>query len=70
MLRSIDRFLTTHVGSLLGPQNVADQLFAEDQGQPVDRAALDRIMTDTIGPSAVVRSWSKTSHRCTRISPI
>jgi 5-methyltetrahydropteroyltriglutamate--homocysteine methyltransferase len=48
MLRSTDRILTTHVGSLPRPQVVVDQLFAEDQGQPVDRAAFDAIMTQAV----------------------
>ena len=48
MLRSTTRILTTHVGSLPRPQTVVDQLFAEDQGQPVDRAVFDAIMTEAV----------------------
>lgn len=48
MLTSSSRILTTHVGSLPRPQNVVDQLFAEDQGHPVDRAVFDRIMTEAV----------------------
>jgi 5-methyltetrahydropteroyltriglutamate--homocysteine methyltransferase len=48
MLQSTDRILTTHVGSLPRPQVVVDQLFAEDQGQPVDRKAFDAIMAQAV----------------------
>src|ERR1700689_4359045 len=36
MKLSIDRILTTHVGSLPRPQEVVDLLFAQDQGKPCD----------------------------------
>jgi 5-methyltetrahydropteroyltriglutamate--homocysteine methyltransferase len=35
-MKSIDRILTTHVGSLPRPQPVVDQLFAQDRGQQFD----------------------------------
>lgn len=44
MEHSTDRILTTHVGSLPRPQEVVDQLFAEDRGEAVDRAAYDATM--------------------------
>jgi 5-methyltetrahydropteroyltriglutamate--homocysteine methyltransferase len=41
MKLSTDRILTTHVGSLPRPQEVVDLLFAQDRGEPYDRAAFD-----------------------------
>jgi 5-methyltetrahydropteroyltriglutamate--homocysteine methyltransferase len=38
------RILTTHVGSLPRPQEVVDVVFAEDRGEPVDRAEYDRVI--------------------------
>jgi 5-methyltetrahydropteroyltriglutamate--homocysteine methyltransferase len=43
-----DRILTTHVGSLPRPQNVVDQLFAQDRGDPVDQKTFDTIMRDAV----------------------
>ncbi len=42
------RILTTHVGSLPRPQEVVDQLFAEDQGTLTDRDAYARVMRDSV----------------------
>jgi 5-methyltetrahydropteroyltriglutamate--homocysteine methyltransferase len=42
------RILTTHVGSLPRPQAVVDQVFAEDNGQPIDRAEFDRVIGDAV----------------------
>ncbi len=39
MLRSTDRILTTHVGSLIRPQSVVDYLRAKQSGAAVDEAA-------------------------------
>ncbi len=50
---ALDRILTTHVGSLPRPQDVVDQLFAEDEGTLVDRDAYARVMRD--GVAAVVK---------------
>jgi 5-methyltetrahydropteroyltriglutamate--homocysteine methyltransferase len=50
---SIDRILTTHVGSLPRGQAVVDQLLLKELGQPVDVAAFDRAMRE--GVSAVVK---------------
>jgi 5-methyltetrahydropteroyltriglutamate--homocysteine methyltransferase len=43
-----DRILTTHVGSLPRPQDVVDQVFAEDKGEPVDREVYDRVIGDAV----------------------
>jgi 5-methyltetrahydropteroyltriglutamate--homocysteine methyltransferase len=48
MLTSRDRILTTHVGSLPRPQNVVDQLFAQDRGDPIDQPTFDRIMREAV----------------------
>src|SRR6202011_2305031 len=44
MKTSTERILTTHVGSLPRPQEVADLLFAQDRGEPVDQALFDSTM--------------------------
>src|SRR5688572_2538810 len=43
-MKSTDRILTTHVGSLPRPQDVVDMLFAQDSGAPYDQAAFDETM--------------------------
>ena len=44
MIRSTDRILTTHVGSLPRPDDLIQIMFAKEEGNPVDRDALaDRV---------------------------
>ena len=43
-----DRILTTHVGSLPRPQEVVDQLFAEDDGSLTDHATYARVMREAV----------------------
>jgi 5-methyltetrahydropteroyltriglutamate--homocysteine methyltransferase len=40
----VTRILTTHVGSLPRPQDVVDQVFAEDKGEAVDRDEYERVI--------------------------
>jgi 5-methyltetrahydropteroyltriglutamate--homocysteine methyltransferase len=40
MIRSTDRFLTTHTGSLPRPDDLIRMMYAKEEGVPVDRAAL------------------------------
>ena len=42
MERSVDRFLTTHTGSLPRPPDLVDMMFAKEEGVPVEAAALAR----------------------------
>jgi 5-methyltetrahydropteroyltriglutamate--homocysteine methyltransferase len=42
MNRSIDRFLTTHTGSLPRPDDLIRTMFAKEEGVPVDPAALSQ----------------------------
>lgn len=42
MKRSIDRVLTTHVGSLIRPLNVLEGMMAKVLGEPVDEAQFQR----------------------------
>ena len=42
MVRSTDRFLTTHTGSLPRPDDLVRMMFAKEEGVPVDAAALAR----------------------------
>ena len=42
MLRSTDRILTTHVGSLPRPADLLDMMQAREQGKPVDEKAYAR----------------------------
>ena len=46
-MRSQDRILTTHVGSLPRPQNVVDALFAQDRGALSD----ERLFDETVRPA-------------------
>jgi 5-methyltetrahydropteroyltriglutamate--homocysteine methyltransferase len=39
---------TTHVGSLPRPEAVVDLVFAEDRGEPVDRAEYDRVIGEAV----------------------
>ncbi len=48
MKQSVDRILTTHVGSLPRPQDVVDQLFAQDKAEAYDPAAFDATMTRAV----------------------
>ena len=43
-----DRIFTTHVGSLPRPQEVVDQLFAEDEGTLTDHATYARVMRQAV----------------------
>lgn len=46
MRRSIERFLTTHTGSLPRPDDLVRMMFAKEEGVPVDESALQsRIRT-------------------------
>jgi 5-methyltetrahydropteroyltriglutamate--homocysteine methyltransferase len=45
---SIDRILTTHVGSLPRSQNVVDQLVAKQKGELADQQAFDDVMRDGV----------------------
>jgi 5-methyltetrahydropteroyltriglutamate--homocysteine methyltransferase len=42
------RILTTHVGSLPRPQDVVDQVFAEDKGEAVDRDEYERVISGAV----------------------
>ena len=53
MKTSTERILTTHVGSLPRPQEVADLLFAQDRGEKYDAAHFDQVMRQ--GVSEAIR---------------
>ena len=40
MMRSSERFLTTHTGSLPRPDDLIRMMYAKEEGVPIDRAAL------------------------------
>ena len=40
MVRSADRFLTTHTGSLPRPDDLIRMMYAKEEGVPIERAAL------------------------------
>ena len=40
MPHSVDRFLTTHTGSLPRPDDLIQMMYAKEEGKPVDREAL------------------------------
>jgi 5-methyltetrahydropteroyltriglutamate--homocysteine methyltransferase len=47
-MKSTDRILTTHVGSLPRPQEVVDLLFAQDRGEAVDAAKFDATIRSAV----------------------
>ena len=47
-MSSVPRFLTTHVGSLPRSQDVVEQIFALERGEPVDEAAFDAVMAAAV----------------------
>jgi len=49
MNRSIDRFLTTHTGSLPRPDDLIRTMFAKEEGVPVDAAALAERVALAVG---------------------
>src|SRR5258705_71617 len=48
MKTSQDRILTTHVGSLPRPPELKELLVRKDQGEPYDKAALDRLTRQAV----------------------
>ena len=48
MKRSVDRILTTHVGSLIRPQPLQEFLRAKQAGKPFDQQAYDRCLTRSV----------------------
>jgi 5-methyltetrahydropteroyltriglutamate--homocysteine methyltransferase len=48
MLRSTDRFLTTHTGSLPRPEDLIRMMFAKEEGVPVERGALAARIRDAV----------------------
>src|SRR5262245_50821066 len=48
MKRSTDRILTTHVGSLIRPQPLQEFLRAKQGGKPVDQAAYDKCLVESV----------------------
>ena len=49
MLRSTDRFLTTHTGSLPRPDDLVQLMFAKEEGDAVDPQALDARVREAVG---------------------
>lgn len=48
MIRSEERILTTHVGSLPRPDDLIQMMFAKEEGIPVDRNALDARVSNAV----------------------
>src|SRR5262245_47588366 len=48
MKRSMDRILTTHVGSLSRPDDLVTVLTAKDRAQPYDREAYSRLVREAV----------------------
>ena len=49
MPRSVDRFLTTHTGSLPRPDDIIAMMYAKEEDKPVDREALARRIRSAVG---------------------
>src|SRR5271170_8502171 len=48
MKRSVDRILTTHVGSLPRPHDLLEFLEARETGRPVEQAAFDNCLSASV----------------------
>ena len=48
MIRSTERILTTHTGSLPRPEDLIRMMFAKEEGVPVEGAALAARITSTV----------------------
>ncbi len=48
MKRSTDRILTSHVGSLIRPEALKDQIRAKQSGKEFDAAAFDKVLADSV----------------------
>ena len=75
MPHSVDRFLTTHTGSLPRPDDLIPMMYAKEEGRPVDREAVAKRIRSAVGE--VVRSserrasTSSTTERCrSRATPL
>ena len=49
MPHSVDRFLTTHTGSLPRPADLIEMMYAKEAGKPVDREALAQRVRSSVG---------------------
>ena len=49
MPNSVDRFLTTHVGSLPRPDDLIQMMYAKEEGKPVDKDALNARIKSAVG---------------------
>ncbi|MGA8447545.1 MAG: hypothetical protein WB766_20530, partial [Roseiarcus sp.] len=49
MPHSVDRFLTTHTGSLPRPDDLIAMMYAKEEGRAVDREALARRIGSAVG---------------------
>ena len=49
MPHSVDRFLTTHTGSLPRPDDLIQMMYAKEEGKAVDREALARRIRSAVG---------------------
>ena len=49
MPNSVDRFLTTHTGSLPRPDDLIQMMYAKEEGKPVDKAALAARIKSAVG---------------------
>src|SRR6266702_3106481 len=58
MKRSVDRILTTHVGSLIRPPALQEFLRAKQKGEAFDQGAYGRCLTESV--AAIVRQQAAT----------
>src|SRR5580704_6554154 len=49
MPNSVDRFLTTHTGSLPRPDDLIQMMYAKEEGKPVDKDALNARIKSSVG---------------------
>jgi 5-methyltetrahydropteroyltriglutamate--homocysteine methyltransferase len=62
MMRSTDRFLTTHAGSLPRPDDLVRIMYAKEEGQAVERAELASHVRNAGGRSRRPAERSRRRH--------
>ena len=63
MKTSQDRILTTHVGSLPRPPELRQLLVRKDQGEPYDKAELDRLTRQAVDRHRPAPGAGRRRHR-------
>jgi 5-methyltetrahydropteroyltriglutamate--homocysteine methyltransferase len=70
-MHSVDRFLTTHTGSLPRPDDLIEMVIATQRGDEVDAAALEARITSAVAESTRRASILSMTAKCrSRATPL